>query len=365
MTTTAGTTPAPAAPRPRTPGDHLVRRAAVAGSAATTSRGALRYLLAHWKVRPGLRGRTQVPSWREDGTWGLPTAAATRRCRWLERISARAAARAAAEGLWARDHAEELAAGLTTAWRQEMEARADAAAASLRLPTRAAWADRLRARARALLRQVAGGVDAAAASLRLLPQQAYLGGCRTTVWYESDLLEALAALEEGYRLRREGTRLVLTGVDDGHPFQVPVPGTCATVAQALEWLRPPDVPEGAPRQGEYFFVPAALPGEGSSAPTRAGSWRETEHEVGATFSRSHHAEECVRVVTQGETAFVGRRQHVRTHEWRGRDRYFARGEVTHSRGEHPPLDLGARWHEVVPNRAHGPWPVRRQPTDLD
>ena len=158
------------------------------------------------------------------------------------------------------------------------------------------------------------------------------------------------------KTQRGGYRRILSGTDDGSTFRVAVPMRCHTVEEAVAWLRPPEVPTGSLRQGEFFFRPGQPP-EADDYPvqtTAAGSERQTHTQNEAEFSASHHAEECVAVWDTGNTMFLGRR-HVHSHEWTGRPRYFVRGAVKHS--EHTTLQL-SEWHEVIPNRAHGPFPVR-------
>jgi len=203
----------------------------------------------------------------------------------------------------------------------------------------------LAAERRALARACGGDPD----SLRGLP--------------EAQAEEVRDWLAAGYNLGpvAAGHR-TLTGVDDQHAFAVQVPATCATIGEALEWLRPDGVCADTPRQGEYFFARRDPPAEGSESVGRR-SHRYTRH-VSARFSRTHNADEVIRVETAGETAFCGRRS-IKTHGWTGRDRYFARGVVRHEAGDHPDFDLGAQWHEVIPNRAHGPWPVRAPGRDVD
>jgi hypothetical protein len=164
--------------------------------------------------------------------------------------------------------------------------------------------------------------------------------------------ELLAA---GYALTRDGTHRVLTGIDDGHPFEVRVPLRCQTICEALDWLRPDGVMEDTIRQGEWFFVPSA-PEEEWEDKTEAGSWRRVVHHTTTTFDRNwrHLPEECIVVVARGETCFIGRKA-VRSHSWTGRPHVYVRGDVTHP--EHGTIELGDRWHEVIPNRAHGPFEV--------
>lgn len=167
----------------------------------------------------------------------------------------------------------------------------------------------------------------------------------------------------------------LRGQDDGHDYEVRVPLRCKTVEDALDWLRPDEVPADAPRQGEFYFVGSSGPhkaagcshyGEpspsdpyytycGSTEHTSAGSSYKYTVDSFASFSRRHRATECWSVVKSGEVCFVGRRR-VKTHSFVSRPRYFVRGTVYHP--EHGNLDLGSGWFEVIPNGAHGPFPVR-------
>lgn len=180
----------------------------------------------------------------------------------------------------------------------------------------------------------------------------------------------------------------LTGEDDGHAYDVRVPMRIRSIADALEWLRPAGVPADALRQGEFYFLPARDPHveycyhaaediHSYYADGRIVYRRGTEHgsdeftEAGSVyryrltydqFSATHAADHCVRVDKRGDVAFRGRRR-MRTHEFRARPRYFIWGGVTHP--EHGRLDLGPGWYEVVPNRAHGPFPVAGRDRGID
>ena len=162
-------------------------------------------------------------------------------------------------------------------------------------------------------------------------------------------------IAEGYTLVRDGSHRVLAGMDDGSPFHVEVPLRCQTVGEALDWLRPDGVDEDTPRQGEWYFVRGDPEPEGDQR-TEAGSWRSVTHASVATFDRAgrHMPAECLLVEARGETCFLGRRA-VKSHAWTARPRLYVRGPITHP--EHGTLTLADGWHEVVPNRAHGPFEV--------
>ena len=179
-------------------------------------------------------------------------------------------------------------------------------------------------------------------------RQAQLAAAREST-EERELTEA------GYVLTRAGQHQTFTGMDDGHPFSATVPLRCQTIGEALRWLRPDGVAEDALRQGEWFFVPATPEPEGYTE-SDAGSRRRVEHHVIESFDARgrHQVAECLVVIASGETAFVGRRA-VKTHDWTGRPRVYARGLITHP--EHVTVDLGPTWHEVIPNRPHGPFAV--------
>ena len=181
-----------------------------------------------------------------------------------------------------------------------------------------------------------------------LARQAQLAAAREST-EERELTEA------GYVLTRAGQHQTLTGMDDGHPFSATVPLRCQTIGEALEWLRPDGVAVDAIRQGEWFFVPATPEPEGRTE-SDAGSLRRVVHHTIDSFDRRgrHQVAECLVVIASGETAFVGRRA-VKTHDWTGRPRVYARGLITHP--EHVTVDLGPTWHEVIPNRPHGPFAV--------
>lgn len=171
------------------------------------------------------------------------------------------------------------------------------------------------------------------------------------------------------RTAKGGNIRILRGQDDGSPFAVQVPARCKTIEQAIEWLRPAEVPADAPRQGDLFFVPQPRDFKPSmlaeSEYTPAGSYREVtvyhgpqalgNHRFDGIAGDTEHKYGVTRVVqAAGDTMFVGRRK-VKSHSWQGRPRYFVRGIVSHP--EHTAIDLGMLWHEVIRNRAAGPWPV--------
>lgn len=167
---------------------------------------------------------------------------------------------------------------------------------------------------------------------------------------------------------------ILHGEDDGHPYEVHVPLRIKTVEAALDWLRPANVPGDALRQGEFYFVPADDPHsqfcdwpDCERTGDHGGYWQEGPSHYrydmsDAQFSRTHYANECVRVTKSGTVAFVASRG-IRSHPFTGRPRFFVRGVVRHSGGDHSELVLPGGWHEVVPNRAHGPFPVRGMGND--
>jgi len=167
---------------------------------------------------------------------------------------------------------------------------------------------------------------------------------------------------------------VLSGQDDGQDFAVQVPLRIRTVEDALDWLRPAGIAADALRQGEFFFVPSRGPHDaagchhesrilredcGGEEVTEAGSVYRWRVDWDASFSETHSATRCYSVTKSGEVMFVGRRR-MRTHTFVGRPRYFVRGSVEH--GQHGRLQLlnhgWGPWYEVIPNRAHGPFPVR-------
>jgi len=179
-------------------------------------------------------------------------------------------------------------------------------------------------------------------------------------------------LSNSCSVARHGRQTWLVGREGQQIFAVRIRAKkIKTLDEALAWLRPEDVPHYALRQGDLYFVP--LPGwsppllttnltrpdfsdaiEFNQPPPR--TWRRTCcQEFSRLPAHSHRLEQPGRVVwDEGETAFVGRKG-VRSHPWRGRPRYFVRGRITHP--EHGMLDVGYIWHEVVPNRAVGPWRV--------
>jgi len=177
---------------------------------------------------------------------------------------------------------------------------------------------------------------------------------------------------------------VLAGTDDAVPFRVVVPLRITSVEAAVEWLRPAGVPADALRQGEFYFLPSDGPHVeagcdhpagrptnradcGHGEYTDAGSHYRYNVTWGASFSRTHTAADCKAVVKSGSVRFPGRRT-TKSHDFVSRPRYFARGSVQHD--EHGTLELPCHnplyqddpqhrgdWYEVVPNRAHGPFPV--------
>ena len=144
------------------------------------------------------------------------------------------------------------------------------------------------------------------------------------------------------------------------------------------------VPEGVnpkkdPRQGEYWFVEVPSPlqekltfireyplREQTRYFTDAGyvsdySRKETRWEFGR-FSRTHHASECLHRVDSENTAFIGRKGSVKTHGWTAHSKFYVRGAVEHV--DHGTLQLDM-WHECVPNKAHGPFPVGGAGAEVD
>ena len=168
---------------------------------------------------------------------------------------------------------------------------------------------------------------------------------------------------------------ILVGQDDGQDFAVQVPLRLRTVEAALDWLRPAHVPADALRQGEFFFLPSPGPHAaagcyhptegkvrredcGGEDYTEAGSSYRWSVEWNASFSQTHRATRCYAVTKSGDVLFRGRRR-MHSHAFVARPRYFVRGRVEH--GQHGTLPLPRHadglWYEVIPNRAHGPFPV--------
>lgn len=169
---------------------------------------------------------------------------------------------------------------------------------------------------------------------------------------------------------------ILVGEDDGHRYEVAVPMRFKDPQSALDWLRPKDVPIDALRQGEFYFVPSENPHElfcdeehCRSFNRHGSTWFEGTSDYQfimerGDFSTSHYVPrsygESWRATKAGNVAFFGRRG-VAHHQFSGRPRYFVRGTVVHARGDHADLVLpahpGGDWYEVIPNKAHGPFPV--------
>lgn len=270
--------------------DTITALARARGSTATTRGGAWRYLLSHL---PAAR-RGYIPS-----RWERGAASKANECR-------------------ARD-----------------ERRAERIMAALGLPDYDRAADERRVRK----------IEAAKR------RQARAAQVRADL--ESDEERALRAA--GYTLVREGTHRVLAGLDDGHPFSVRIPLHRRTIGEALAWLRPQDVPAAAPRQGEWYFV-RRDPEPAGETYSPAGSRRTINYISTDTFDhhRRHMPSQCLAVIADGATCFIGRKK-IKRHEWTGRTRIYVRGTITHP--EHGMLSLPEGWHEVIPNRAHGPFGV--------
>ena len=285
--------------------EQIMERARAAGSSATTVPGALRYLRA--RIKSAEREIYERPRYGYDRN-------PTRR-----------------EDYYADRHRDRLGARYTRLGEEMM--------AALGLPEYDEKKDRARVNRIARQKELAAAL---------------------TSDDERDLRGA------GYTLTRDGSHRVLAGMDDGHPFSVQVPLRCQTLREALEWLRPDDVPADALRQGEWYFVRRNPEPEtdGMEQVSEAGSMRRVEHREIETFDERarHMPTECLAVLASGETCFMGRKA-VKSHAWTGRPHIFVRGVVHHP--EHGGLDLGAKWHEVVPNRAHGPFAVGQLAGGID
>lgn len=175
--------------------------------------------------------------------------------------------------------------------------------------------------------------------------------------------DEIALSEAGYALIRDGNHRILSGIDDGSKFSVRIPLHRRTIREALDWLRPDCVPVGSLRQGKFFFLPCNPEREGISY-TSEGSSQSVKWVVIESFDMKmrHMPDECIAVTTSGRTMFFGLNS-VQSHDWEARTRIYAKGRVKHP--EHTTLDLGGRWHEVIPNRAVAPWGVRQFSGGID
>ncbi len=149
----------------------------------------------------------------------------------------------------------------------------------------------------------------------------------------------------GETLFRAGKHLYVCGLDrnddpDKRMFymcRLPASHKPKTVDEALEGLRPSDVPKGSPRQGEWFFVPQPvvdLPTEAKRVPIKWDSpskQRKVIANLEADRSTRHIAQEMC--LTRGEV--------------------FVRGTIKDD--EHDTLKLGKVWHRVVRNLAVEGW----------
>ena len=142
----------------------------------------------------------------------------------------------------------------------------------------------------------------------------------------------------GELLFRVGANYWLSGLDrNDNPnrrmyYLCALPEPVATVEEALESLRPKDVPPGTPRQGEWFFLPDELPG-----------YRQTERLT------------KIPVISENPNAQARRR------DGDCENRHVAQDMVLRPTGvyvrrtinddEHSRLNLGMRWHRVRKNLA--------------
>lgn len=104
-----------------------------------------------------------------------------------------------------------------------------------------------------------------------------------------------------------------------------------TVDEALEGLRPSDVPKGSPRQGEWFFVPSII--------KLKPDLKKTPIWHAASKKQSNVITPSTRHVAQ-EMAFA-------------LDCVYVRGTIKDD--EHDTLKLGKVWHRVVKNLAVEGW----------
>lgn len=132
-------------------------------------------------------------------------------------------------------------------------------------------------------------------------------------------------------------RRFLCGKDDVRLFIAQVRGQVATVEEAHRTLRPARVPEGAPRQGEWFFVaPTVEERAVFDQFLRERPRAVLQRRPIATSGRPHVAELLVKI--DRRVKLFGRT--------RGEDWTFARGTIAHV--GHNTMHLDG-WHRVVRN----------------
>ncbi len=111
-----------------------------------------------------------------------------------------------------------------------------------------------------------------------------------------------------------------------------LPGPANTVEEALESLRPKDVPPGTPRQGEWFFLPEDLP-----------RYRQTEKLT------------KIPIISENPNTQGRRREGDRENRHVAQDMVLRPTGVyvrrTISDDEHTRLNLGMQWHRVRKNLA--------------
>jgi len=143
----------------------------------------------------------------------------------------------------------------------------------------------------------------------------------------------------GETLFKAGRHLYVCGLDrndnpDKRMFymcRLPISLKPKTVDEALEGLRPSDVPKGSPRQGEWFFVPSSL--KLTPELKKHPIWHETaKKQRGVVTPSTRHV--------AAEMCFV-------------ENAVFVRGAIKDD--EHDTLKLGKVWHRVVKNLAVEGW----------
>lgn len=153
----------------------------------------------------------------------------------------------------------------------------------------------------------------------------------------------------------------LVGRDETSQFICVLPRKVSSIEDAHKALRPKGVPATAPRQGEFFFVPArreivtrltawaAENGENISlAKSRFGSSRRP---VGSPLEQgsTHRAEHMLQAeIVDNQVTAIRDPQRFRTGPT-NRGTIFVRGTIRDGRaGHHSPLQLDG-WHRVVRN----------------
>lgn len=150
-------------------------------------------------------------------------------------------------------------------------------------------------------------------------------------------------------LGRTTNTSLLMGLDEHSAFVCILPRKVSSVADAHAALRPKGVPEGSPRQGEFFFVPIK----------NKALIKTLDREAKATETRTRDSLDWNAAGWYGRGSRVpkGRRQPLERDSSHEGLVTMVHGGVTYVKDvvfdrrpmHHAPLELGDTWHRVVRN----------------